>query len=804
MLDSKSQIAIRFAYILQGHAPGTSIFWVHGGTFVQFRKSFQTVADKCEIPGRDTPKSDTLQIVHDWLLDKAHGRWLMIIDNADDASLFYQTSGGQQSNASTHTRRLAEYLPDCAHGCLLFTTRDRSAAEELTFHRNTLQVDKMTEGEAADLLIKIFNRSDNQDGISQLAKRLEYLPLALYQAASYIQTQRMDIAKYLRYMESDPVGLLDKAVHAAGRPSDVPHALASSWLITFKHLRTHHYIAAKLFALISCLDPHRIPRSLFLGTGRKPLELDEALQVLVSFSLITLRFDVTEYPDGYKSDLDVEESCFDMHPLVRLVTQEWLKKENQLQQTINDMLSIFNKSYPNPWARISWTRFELYEAHVETVLQATLHSENRVSHYELLSKRARVLGAFSRDVEAMACLKRIVEMAPAVYGPDHVVTSYAEIEYLTELCKDRNQVTNCLKRLNKILDRAIQIHGPNHDATLKCLLVVAQCHRTMTHYEESLLLATFILDRENESTRPDQVFQIWLENSLAQDLLNLREYDKAEDLIKVYLQSRRTHYGEEHWYTLFSMSMLAELYHWSGRHSEAERMALERIHIVERIYGPKHHLTLDGTQGIARICLDQDRYVEAARHLETLMAASVQALGAKTLQNLNIKSQLAATYLLQGRTTEAIALGSEARDLVNEVLGPSSAYAQACSWRLDQWKDEDLRSTYIKEWRAGSTDRRNITGFRTTPPEYSDESPKGTEEDSVLKVTHRLVDIVLRGRVRSSFSFMVWGTLNARRRFKKKTWARHQELAPRTNEERRLREEWVWKDPVKWYQVKIN
>jgi hypothetical protein len=35
------------------------------------------------------PKADVLRLVRSWLCDKRNGRWLMVVDNADDASVFF-------------------------------------------------------------------------------------------------------------------------------------------------------------------------------------------------------------------------------------------------------------------------------------------------------------------------------------------------------------------------------------------------------------------------------------------------------------------------------------------------------------------------------------------------------------------------------------------------------------------------------------------------------------------------------------------------------------------------------------------
>lgn len=66
----------------------------------------------------------------DWLENECR-EWLMIIDNANEASLF--TSGKTpQSKSGAAESSILDYLPQCDHGTILITTRDRAVAVKFT------------------------------------------------------------------------------------------------------------------------------------------------------------------------------------------------------------------------------------------------------------------------------------------------------------------------------------------------------------------------------------------------------------------------------------------------------------------------------------------------------------------------------------------------------------------------------------------------------------------------------------------------------------------------------------------------
>jgi hypothetical protein len=126
--------------------------------------------------------SSVLDLVKQWLESEHHKPWLMVIDNVEDLGLFYGTSG------------LGRCLPTCAQGKLLITTRNRQVAIRATKGRGFIEVPRMTESEAQELLGTHLGclKPDVAD-LSTLALKLEYLPLILVQAAAFIQENSISV-----------------------------------------------------------------------------------------------------------------------------------------------------------------------------------------------------------------------------------------------------------------------------------------------------------------------------------------------------------------------------------------------------------------------------------------------------------------------------------------------------------------------------------------------------------------------------------------------------------------------------------
>ncbi|KAL9133932.1 MAG: hypothetical protein Q9175_004893 [Cornicularia normoerica] len=61
------------------------------GNAARFVQSYKRIPSEFQIPGRDDPNADVLQLVRDWLEAKYECRWLMIIENVDDRNMFFET-----------------------------------------------------------------------------------------------------------------------------------------------------------------------------------------------------------------------------------------------------------------------------------------------------------------------------------------------------------------------------------------------------------------------------------------------------------------------------------------------------------------------------------------------------------------------------------------------------------------------------------------------------------------------------------------------------------------------------------------
>jgi hypothetical protein len=102
---------------------------VHASNAARFEQSYRDIADCVKISGQQDPKANIFKLVHDWLRD-SKGRWMLILDNVDDARFLLDPP------ANTASKPLREYLPYCQSGSILITTRNKEAALKLVKQRD--------------------------------------------------------------------------------------------------------------------------------------------------------------------------------------------------------------------------------------------------------------------------------------------------------------------------------------------------------------------------------------------------------------------------------------------------------------------------------------------------------------------------------------------------------------------------------------------------------------------------------------------------------------------------------------------
>ncbi|RYO93786.1 hypothetical protein DL763_004271 [Monosporascus cannonballus] len=501
--------------------PDMSVFWVHASNAERFRQAYASIAEECGVPGYDDPNTDVLPLVKRWLEKKDRGRWLMVVDNADDTQLFFgQPVGPVNASTSSHEGNLGRYLPECSHGAILATTRNLQTGSRLTKGKRPIEVGKMDRGETDQLLRTRLDGVDISPSESTvLSSRLEHLPLALVQAAAFIQENAITVSEYLRLLDKgdqDLMDLLSEEFETDGRDSDAPRAVAETWALSFEQIQRQNTFAGELLSLMSFFDRQAIPPEFLTRyseqqQGQEPrgeLQLTKAIGVLKAFSFVA----------------EDKGHGLDMHRLVQLVTRKWLVKKGTIRQFAEQALSTVSQVYP-------YGNYEnrdicgAYLSHVYAVLkcEGTGSRDERLARASLLHCAAGFLYYQGQWKDAEKLQVQATELRKEVLGEKHPDTLTSMGNLASTYCNQGRWKEAELLGL-QVLETRKRVLGEEHPDTLTSMANLAFTWNSQGRLGDALALMQNCLDLQQRALGPNHPRTI-------SNLSTMKKWQKASNYL---------------------------------------------------------------------------------------------------------------------------------------------------------------------------------------------------------------------------------------------------------------------------------
>ncbi|OBU01690.1 hypothetical protein VE01_00202 [Pseudogymnoascus verrucosus] len=677
----KSQIAIEFSYRLRVRDPQVWVFWVYASTAERFEQAYRSIATELELPGADDPKTDVLGLVLRWLSNIDNGRWLIILDNADDIDMFQQTQGEGSQKWNDTAFPLSSYIPLTITGSVLLTTRDRRAASWLSTGYTSVILVNLMELEEADQLLRI----NIPEGIStssdraELVKELDYLPLAITQAASYISAKaiRMSVSKYLmlyRQNEQSQTRLLDEESGDLRRAPGVHNSVIRTWQISFDQIKRSKPQAAELLSLMAMLDRQGIPEFLLCAQYHTPLDFEDALAPLDEFSLITIK-------NGGKA--------FEMHRLVQLATRQWLERSGDSERWRREAIEVVAKAFPGGDYG-NWKTCEALSPHAIKVLKYELESNQsmlerasllyNMAWYNWLQGRYEIAKAESQ--ESLTTRQHLLQ--------DDNTRIFESIGMLALVLDSQGKYDEAEAMHREGLQLRTKVLGQKHPSTLMTMNNLASVLYSQGKYNkaeamlrEGFQLSTEVLGQKHPSTLKSM-------KNLATALHSQGKYNEGEAMHREELQLSTEVLGQKHPSTLMSMNNLASVLNSQGKYDEAKAMHQRTLEERKKVLGVEHKDTLTSMANLASTLYSQMQWKEAEDMEVRVMETRQRVLGHEHPDTLIAMSNLAFTLKSQSRNNEAISLMEICFQLEERVLGRHHPNTETSLETLNEWQMENV------------------------------------------------------------------------------------------------------------------
>lgn len=647
-----------------------------------------------------------------WLADRDNGNWFMILDNVDDETVF-------SSSLSIEDREpLATYLPQTQHGFILLTSRNRQAALDLVGDVDSLvSVPEMSQTEAVSLLRRRLAGNRAHEGALELVEELSRMPLAITQAASYINVTAawMSVPRYLdlfrknqiKYLEEDAPDLRRDLTRSAS------NSAIGTWRISFDHIRNHSPTACETLCFVSLLHWQRIPLEYLLADMQDHVEFEDRIRPLLAFSLI---------------EEDASGKTFSVHQLVSLAMRSWMRHNEKLGGCQDMSMEFISLRFP-AIEEERWEISEILLPHADTVLQYNPSNHKVIiAQSRLLYDTGQYLGFRGIYQEAIRRIEdaRAIQMQHLSDDFQKSTDIILTIQFLVSMYiqtgryRDAENLSGAsLKRVEPVLGRQhmatlslvhclaistlaegddgeaemlaqrayrgqMAAFGANDDLTLDSLGWRATILQFQGKYESAELIFRELLEKKTAASGRKSLSTLETTQRLAGVLHLLERYGDAEPMQRDIWEQKSELIGEDHPSTLRSLGDWAMTLTRLGDIERAYCLNQRVLHGLQNKLRPDNPLIIGALENEADILDDQGEVHKACARYQEVVQLKERVLGQTHPDTLYSRGNLGRIYLKLGQYAAAETLLSQVPEDLDGVDGTLQTQRVAVAVDLTQ------------------------------------------------------------------------------------------------------------------------
>ncbi len=478
-------------------------------------------------------------------------RWLLVFDNAEDPAA------------------LSPFLPG-GTGRVVITTRRNGFSALGT----VLDLDVLDREESIALLRRRVPTAP-QAQLAELAELLGDLPLAIEQAAAYLETTGIPADEYIVLFRQRTADLIGR-----GRLIDRHETLTTLWDMSLAALAEQSAAAVQVLDLLAWMAPEPVPLDLFtLHPGELPQPLADAVRDPL---------DWVETVGALADWFFVRRGSGEMTIAHRLLQQSL--KARQIDGTTSNALVqalLWAEATPNiEDAPENWGRWRALLPHILSATTDASAATTERSSY-LLSRAGRFLRVTGRLNEARSLLEQALTISEAAHGPNSVEVS-TTLNNLALVLKDQHLPAEAEVLFNRALAIDEPIFGPNSARVATTLNNLGNVLSHQQRHDEAREQLERSLAIREATDGPDRIQTAISMTNLGQTLTSMGRPDEALELHARVLAVMEAAYGARHPWVATALSNMAVTLRVMHRSDEAKPRAELALDIYQEAYGPHH------------------------------------------------------------------------------------------------------------------------------------------------------------------------------------------------------------------------
>lgn len=647
----KTQVALELAYRTREKRPDCSIFWVPALSIESLQREYLKISRQLRLCGSEDDQVDATKLLKDYLCDSKAGQWLIVFDNVDDVEMWF---GKSPDDTEIHGR---DFLPSSSRGSVLFTTRFTEIASRLAM-QNVVKVPEMDEPKAKALFqSRLINRDiSHGDGeLELLLKQLTYLPLAIVQAASYINanflTAISDYRLLLTEQEEEVIDLFSEKFKDEWRPDDDQNSVATTWLISFERIKQSNSLAAEWMSFMACLESLGIPESL-LPPAPSRKKWIEAIGALGAYSFVTRR---------------PAEKSLDLHRLVHLAMRNWLIRNASLSESTLKALRRLHEVFPRGEheKRSEWRS---YMPHALALVERR-ETHDMPERYELASKMASCLLTDGRLGECVIYSELKTQWDERQYGEDHPVRLDSQ-HALGKAYHANGQIEQSVKILEHVVGVRERILSAESEDRLWSQHELAVAYKADGRIQRSVKLFEDVVRTRERTLHEDHNALLTSRHALAWAYQAAGQIKPAVKLLESVVAVRERTLDREHPVLLISQHELGMACRQDWQVKRSMEIFEHVVSMREKTLDEEHPLRLLSQHALAWVYQDCGRVKQAVELLEHVVQTRGKTLAPEHPDRLSSEHELGRVYSADGQNKRAVDLLEHVVTIRAKTLSP--------------------------------------------------------------------------------------------------------------------------------------
>ncbi|CAN9172465.1 unnamed protein product [Alternaria alternata] len=678
----KTQLALRFAYSVRETMSAVSVFWMPAISIESYEQACVAVAAVLHINQAEMGEDNAKELVKEHLSAHQAGPWLLVLDNADDHDILFGTE---------HTTGIIDYLPESEKGMTVFTTRVQQLAVSLT-RSDVLELGSMSKPDATNFLEKSLIRislTEEREEIEELLEELACFPLAIAQAAAYLNMNKTTITKYLRLLrhtEQDTISLISKEFRDQTRYKGSANAVAPTWVVSFSQLRERDVVAADLLAFMSCIEWKAIPQSL-LPKVLSQERLEEAIGTLCGYSFVSRR------SDGKTNEVDGGEEWYDLHRLVHLATRIWVDKYSSTADVVQQAMAHVAEVFP----RDDFANQAVWRAYMPHALRLldTRTSVKVQSRAKLSLWVGRCLDFDGRVPEAVRWLEECYRCRKGLHenDPDRLSSEHAlSISY-----EANGQVEDAVRLLEHVVGVRNDTLAETHPDRLASQHQLGVSYRANGQVEDAVRLLEHVAKVDDDTLTETHSDRLASQHALGVSYRANGQVEDAVRLLEHVVGVRNDTLGETHPDRLASQHALGVSYRANGQIEDAVRLLEHVVKVHNDTLAETHPDRLASQHALGVSYRANGQVEDAVRLLEHVVKVGDDTLTETHPNRLASQHELGVSHQANGQVEDAVRLLEHVVQVYNDTLGEThpnqlaSQHALGVSYRANGQVEDAVR-----------------------------------------------------------------------------------------------------------------